>query len=140
LFDPVPICPPGHGYSTIRSFFDEVCTREADAPGWYTRDVRIRRFVAAAIVAICIGVPLIEAFDSWDQTLRDGEDTEANLVVAALCVGFALSVVHTITSRIFGLVATRTPPVAAALFLAGIAILRLASPIPTGSPPVALRV
>ena len=51
--------------------------------------------MGAVIVAICIGVPAVEAFDRWDQTLADGNDTEANVVVAALCVGLALSAVHT---------------------------------------------
>ena len=47
--------------------------------------------MTAAIVAICVLVPAIEAFDGWDQTLRDGNDTEATVVIAAVCVGFALS-------------------------------------------------
>ncbi|HEY9462584.1 MAG TPA: hypothetical protein VIR54_05805 [Vicinamibacterales bacterium] len=51
----------------------------------------IRRLMSAAIVAICVLVPAIEAFDRWDETLRDGNDTEATVVIAAVCVGFALS-------------------------------------------------
>jgi hypothetical protein len=51
----------------------------------------IRRFLAAAIVAICIVVPLVESLDTWDNTLSGGNDTEANVVIAALCVGLALS-------------------------------------------------
>ena len=31
-------------------------------------------------------------FDQWDHTLQDGNDTEANVVVVALCVGVALSI------------------------------------------------
>jgi hypothetical protein len=54
--------------------------------------VNIRRLMSAAIVAICVLVPAVEAFDTWDQTLRDGNDTEATLVIAAVCVGFALSI------------------------------------------------
>lgn len=50
-----------------------------------------RRILGAAIVVICVCVPIIESFDTWDQTLVDGNDTEANLVIAALCVGLALT-------------------------------------------------
>ena len=49
-----------------------------------------------AIVVICIGVPLVESFDTWDHTASDGNDTEANVIIAALCVGLALSTVATI--------------------------------------------
>ena len=57
----------------------------------YTPHVNFRRFLGAAIVVICVCVPIIESFDTWDQTLVDGNDTEANLVIAALCVGLALT-------------------------------------------------
>src|SRR5262245_32129460 len=57
----------------------------------YTRFVGIRRLFGAVIIAICIVVPLVESFDTWDNTLSDGNDTEANVVIAALCVGLALS-------------------------------------------------
>src|SRR5262245_25962970 len=57
----------------------------------YTRYVGIRRLFGAAIIAICIVVPLVESLDTWDNTLSDGNDTEANVVIAALCVGMALS-------------------------------------------------
>jgi len=30
-------------------------------------------------------------FDRWDHTLQDDNDTESNLVVASLCVGFAFA-------------------------------------------------
>jgi hypothetical protein len=53
--------------------------------------VGFRRYLGAAIVLICICVPVIESFDTWDQTLVDGNDTEANIVIAALCVGLALT-------------------------------------------------
>lgn len=52
--------------------------------------------LGAVIVVICITVPLVESVDSWDHTLSDGNDTEANVVIAALCVGLALSAAATI--------------------------------------------
>ena len=50
----------------------------------------VRRFAIAVIFAACLGAPVLEMFDHWDQTLQTGNDTEANLVVVALCVGVAL--------------------------------------------------
>src|SRR5262245_38358728 len=65
----------------------------------YTCDVALRRYLSAAIIAVCIVVPLVEAFDTWDQTLRDDNDTEATVVIAALCVGFALTVAASAVTR-----------------------------------------
>ena len=62
--------------------------------------VRTRRFCIAAIVAICIGGPIVEMFDQWDHTLLDENDTEADVVIVALCVGVALSVAGMIVARI----------------------------------------
>src|SRR5262245_34445953 len=45
-------------------------------------NVGLPRVIGAAIVVIWISVPLIEPFDTWDHTLKDGNDTQANLVVA----------------------------------------------------------
>jgi hypothetical protein len=52
----------------------------------------IRRLAAAAIVAICVGAPIVEMFDQWDHTLQDGNDTEANVALVALTVGLAIVV------------------------------------------------
>src|SRR5215468_10475422 len=49
----------------------------------------VRQFGIAAIFAVCLAAPVLEMFDRWDQTLQTGNDTEANLVVVALCVGVA---------------------------------------------------
>ena len=66
----------------------------------YRRIVGPRRLLGAAIVVICIGTPLIESIDTWDHTLNDGNDTEANVVIVALCLGLALSAVATIVVRV----------------------------------------
>jgi hypothetical protein len=102
--------------------------------------MRFRRFLAVAVVAICICVPTIEAVDSWDHTLQDGNDTEANLVVTALCVGFALTAAMTMV-----MVRLRAIPTAAHLACQAPSVIRfrtarLAVPAPTGSPPLALRI
>jgi hypothetical protein len=99
----------------------------------------VRRFLGAAIVAICVGVPVVEAFDRWDQTLKDGNDTEANVVVAALCVGFALSAVHTAVNRLFRLLSTSERSFPRSIAVTQAVRASAATPIPACSPPVALR-
>lgn len=51
-----------------------------------------RRWLVAAILAVCLGGPIAESFDWWDQAQPAGDDTETNLVVVALSVGLAVSV------------------------------------------------
>jgi hypothetical protein len=62
--------------------------------------VSLRRFATGVILAICIGAPILEMFDQWDRTLEDGNDTEINLVVGALCVGVAFSVAGALFARL----------------------------------------
>jgi len=104
-----------------------------------SKSVRARRLVGTLILIVCIGAPLVEAFDRWDDTLRDGNDTEANLVIAALCVGLAFSLVRTIvawirllSSRFESRSASSTP----------VAVVRWTPtvPVPASSPPVGLRI
>ena len=45
----------------------------------HCRYVALRRLLVAAILAICIGAPIVEIFDRWDHTFQDGNDTEANV-------------------------------------------------------------
>jgi hypothetical protein len=103
--------------------------------------VGFRRLLGAAIVVICIGVPLVESFDTWDHTLSDGNDTEANVVVAALCVGLALS-----TAARIVITRVRSLPSGAPAYLSLPPFVRFTAPdscpLPsTGSPPLtALRI
>src|ERR1700719_1755746 len=62
--------------------------------------VSLRRFAAGVILTICIGAPILEMFDRWDRTLEDGNDTEINLVVVALCVGVSFSVAGALVARL----------------------------------------
>lgn len=102
--------------------------------------VRFRRLAVAAIVAICIGGPIVEMFDQWDQTVQDGNDTEANVVIAALCIGIGVAIgtivviarIRALSSNVSGFAVAH----AALLF----AVASLAVPIPTSSPPTPLRV
>src|SRR5207237_7896627 len=58
----------------------------------------VRRFAAAVILATCLGALVLEMVDQWDRTAQDGNDTEINLVIVALCVGVAFSVAGAITA------------------------------------------
>jgi hypothetical protein len=94
----------------------------------------------AAIIAISLGAPVAEMFDRWDHTLKDGNDTEANVVVVALCVGVAFAIgTIVIASRIRALSSTAggraTAPRVTVCDLASVL-----APIPTISPPTVLRV
>ena len=99
----------------------------------------MRRFAVAAILAICIGGPLVEMFDQWDHTLQDGNDTEANAVVAALCIGAAMAIGIVVVARLRVLASNSRPSVVAPRIIS-VAVASLASPIPTTSPPTTLRV
>jgi len=100
----------------------------------------LRRLAIAAILAISIGAPIAELFDSWDQTLQTGNDTEANVALVALCIGvaFAIGTIVVINRiRVLASASARrvvlslAPPRRIASFL---------TPAPTVSPPATLRV
>ena len=100
-----------------------------------------RRYLSAAIIAVCIVVPLVEAFDTWDQTLRNDNDSEATVVIAALCVGFALTVAASAVTRwirrLPAVARVQRGPVVRTAWTAG----HLVSPIANdSSPPLALRI
>ena len=96
--------------------------------------------MGAVIVAICIGVPAVEAFDRWDQTLADGNDTEADVVVAALCVGLALSAVHTSVKLLLrALRDANEHTYARSIAVTQAVRTGAAQPVPTCSPPIPLR-
>jgi hypothetical protein len=47
------------------------------------------KIIAACVVIVCVVCPALELFDSWDDTMQSGYDTEYAVVLAALCVGIA---------------------------------------------------
>jgi hypothetical protein len=71
--------------------------------GWLRKDLketccilpcmrsRSSRMTVTLALLICLVCPLLETFDSWDNTIQTGNDTEYALVVLALCVGVAYS-------------------------------------------------
>ena len=106
----------------------------------HSRNVRLRRFAVAAILAICIGGPIVEMFDQWDHTLQDGNDTEADVVVAALCIGVAMAIgTMVLVARIRALASnSRLHAVVPRAIV--FAVTLLAAPTPATSPPTPLRV
>jgi hypothetical protein len=101
----------------------------------------IRRLAAAAIVAICVGAPIVEMFDQWDHTLQDGNDTEANVALVALTVGLAIVVSGIVlVARIRGSSLMRASGSVRTPRFISLATISFVSPIPTISPPTPLRV
>lgn len=98
-----------------------------------------RRFVIASILAICLGAPVVEMFDQWDHTLQDGNDTEASVVVVALCIGMGLSFAGIVAARIRAM-SSHSDLRTFASVPAGVTASAFGAPIPTGSPPSPLRV
>ena len=99
-----------------------------------------RRLFIAAIIAISLGAPIAEMFDRWDQTFKDGNDTEANAVVAALCVGVAFAIgTIVIAGRIRALSSTSAGRVITTRAVVHDVASALV-PVPTSSPPTVLRV
>jgi len=99
----------------------------------------VRRLAIAAILAIALGAPVAELFDSWDQVLPAGSDTEANMVVVVLCVGVAFAIgTIVIINHIRALASSSAKRVVVVSAPREIAFLL--RPAPTVSPPAVLRV
>jgi len=114
-----------------------------DALACYTAfTVTLRRFVIIGILAVCLGGQIAEMFDSWDRTLEDGNDTEAYVVVVALCVGVAFSFAGAIVTRLLAILRQSAAFVFSPILVAADAAASAVSvPIPTSSPPsIPLRV
>jgi hypothetical protein len=58
-----------------------------------------RKLILAVLLALCVGVQLLEASGRWDLTLRDAND-EASIVVVVLCVGVAVAVVARLVANV----------------------------------------
>jgi hypothetical protein len=100
----------------------------------------VRRLAIAAILAISLGAPIAELFDTWDQTLPAGDDTEANMVVVALCAGVAFAIgTVVVIDRIRNLASCSAERVVAVL-ASRREVASFLRPAPTVSPPTILRV
>jgi len=102
--------------------------------------VSFRRFAVATILTITVAAPIVEMFDQWDHTLQDGNDTEASVVIAALCVGVALAIgTIVIVARMRFLSSQSSVATIASYSVCG-PMSAFVAPMPTGSPPTPLRI
>ncbi len=99
----------------------------------------VRRLAIGVILAIVIGAPIVETVDQWDQTLQDGNDTEINLVIVALCVGVAFSFTGVLLTAVRASAAAFCR-LTRAVELARSVLPTLARPSPNSRPPTPLRV
>lgn len=100
-----------------------------------------RRFAIAVIVAICLGSPILELFDQWDPAMPAGNDTEADAVIVALCVGigFACAGAACLRIRAMANMSERVPLVPLSCRPIGVPY-RIAASNPGHSPPLPLRI
>jgi hypothetical protein len=97
--------------------------------------VTLRRVVITALLAVVLSASVAEMFDQWDHTYQDGNDTEANVVIVALCFGVALAIAGVAVARIRAL----SSALRALVFVGSPVRSRAAivcRPIPTSSPPL----
>ena len=98
-----------------------------------------RRSIVGVLLALCIGVQLLEVSGRWDQTFQDAND-EAGIVAIVLCVGVAIAVARTLLARVRF---TRSAVQVLDLQPSGVfggSQLPLILPLLPGSPPTALRI
>jgi hypothetical protein len=80
-------------------------------------------------------------FDRWDNTARDGKDTEADAVIVAVCIGLGLTLAGAVVQRVRALAShsQRIPFVESSLGRFD-RLWSIDPPNPSTSPPVALRI
>jgi hypothetical protein len=70
---------------------------------------RASKIIAGMVLAIAIGVQLLEVSGRWDRTFQDAND-EAVLVAVVLCVGLALTTAATRCARLLAATPRRFHP------------------------------
>jgi hypothetical protein len=79
-------------------------------------------------------------FDRWDHTARDGNDTETNLVVAAVCIGIGFVAAAAFLRRVRPSEPTHHIILRPLVLLALISNLGSIAVTPDTSPPSVLRI
>jgi hypothetical protein len=99
-------------------------------------------FVTVTLVlAACLGCPVIEMFDRWDNTIQTGNDTEYALVVVALCVGVAYLIARFMPKLTLpGSIVEAFSSARAQVIFPALGNLRSAVLIPVSPPTLLLRV
>ena len=101
---------------------------------------RIRRLLAVLLFTICVGAPALEMFDRWDHTLQNGNDTETNLVISALCVASGFLAATALLRRVRPSRTNVFPLPSRCSHVACTAIRQLLPALDAASPPTALRI
>src|SRR5215469_10053116 len=100
----------------------------------------MRRLFAALLFSICVGAPVLEMFDRWDDTAHDGNDTETNLVISVLCVGVGLLAATALLRRVRPSLTIGFSLCSGPSHLPSAAFRPLLSAFDATSPPTALRI
>jgi hypothetical protein len=67
------------------------------------------RLLAVVVLLTCLAGPVAEMFDWWDVAQAAGDDTEANAVVIAMCVGGAMLMARAFVMRLQLFLYSRRP-------------------------------
>jgi hypothetical protein len=98
-----------------------------------------RKLFVVMMLALCVGVHLVELSGRWDRTFADSND-EAAIVAVVLCIGIAISVAGTVLNRILAGTMCRLPGTPS-LGCVRLPAFRCALPVSlTGPPFVPLRI
>jgi hypothetical protein len=109
---------------------------------WLTCDTGVmtaRRWLGIVILGICLGAPIAESLDWWDQALPAGNDTDTGVVIVALSVGLAVAAAATVRHWFQSLV-SRSPWSRWLICSDLMSTVAFARPCPTSSPPSQLRI
>jgi hypothetical protein len=98
----------------------------------------VGKVLAATLLALCIGVQVLEASGRWDREIKDTND-EAIILVVVLCIGAAVATARTLLARV------RPSRITSHIALASTSrslwpASRLAISSSCASPPVSLRI
>lgn len=98
----------------------------------------VGKLLAATLLALCVGVQVLEASGHWDRALKDSND-EAIIVVVVLCIGAAVAGAGALLARVRP-ARTIVQIVLAATCPSRWSASRLAISSSCASPPVSLRI
>ena len=90
------------------------------------------------MLALCVGVQLLEASGRWDDTVQDAND-EAGIVAIVLCIGVAIATATALT-RLFASTCHARHTMASASIAVQIVRVPFNRPVLSLGPPVPLRV
>jgi hypothetical protein len=101
---------------------------------------RLQSGFGVLLLVICIGAPIAEMFDRWDDTAQTGNDTEATLVLVAVCIGVGFVAAASICRGMQPATAVRLVLLRPFVSLNAIVVHCFNAPIPNSRPPTVLRI